>query len=70
MCPPGSSSVRGPVVVVWKPTSIASRWVRGEARVGAERNVLVPVRFEGVQSAQGHCRSPAGTKGRGQHHGV
>lgn len=37
------------VVVVWTPTSIASRWVRGEARVGADRNVLVPVRFEGAQ---------------------
>ena len=37
------------VVVVWTPTSVASRWVRGEARVGADRNVLVPVRFEGAQ---------------------
>ena len=36
------------VVVVWTPTSVASRWVRGEARVGADRNVLVPVRFEGA----------------------
>jgi adenylate cyclase len=34
------------VVVVWTPVSVASRWVRGEARVGADRNVLVPVRFE------------------------
>lgn len=37
------------VVVVWTPTSVASRWVRGEARVGADRNVLIPVRFEAVQ---------------------
>jgi predicted ATPase len=37
------------VVVVWTSTSVASRWVRGEARVGADRNVLVPVRFEGAQ---------------------
>ena len=37
------------VVVVWTPTSVASRWVRGEARVGADRNVLVPVRFDGGQ---------------------
>lgn len=37
------------VVVVWTPTSVASRWVRGEARVGADRNVLVPVRFEAAQ---------------------
>lgn len=34
------------VVVVWTPTSVASRWVRGEARVGAERGVLLPIRFE------------------------
>src|SRR5262249_39059237 len=26
--------------------SVASRWVRGEAREGAERKVLVPVRFD------------------------
>ena len=34
------------VVVVWTPTSVASRWVRGEAREAAERGILVPVRFE------------------------
>jgi adenylate cyclase len=34
------------VLVVWTPTSVASRWVRGEARDAAERNILVPVRFE------------------------
>lgn len=34
------------VIVVWTPISVASRWVRGEARVGADRGVLVPVRFE------------------------
>jgi adenylate cyclase len=34
------------VLVVWTPTSVASRWVRGEARDAADRNVLVPVRFE------------------------
>ena len=37
------------VLVVWTPTSVASRWVRGEARVGADRGILVPVRFEGAQ---------------------
>lgn len=37
------------VVVVWTPVSVASRWVRGEARVGADRGVLVPVRFENAQ---------------------
>jgi adenylate cyclase len=34
------------VLVVWTPISVASRWVRGEARDAAERGVLVPVRFE------------------------
>src|SRR5579863_3385412 len=34
------------VVVVWTPTSVGSRWVRGEARDAAERGILVPVRFE------------------------
>lgn len=34
------------VVVVWTPTSVESRWVRGEAREGADRGILVPVRFE------------------------
>ena len=34
------------VVVIWTPTSVASRWVRGEAREAAERGILVPVRFE------------------------
>ncbi|MBS0382165.1 MAG: toll/interleukin-1 receptor domain-containing protein, partial [Proteobacteria bacterium] len=34
------------VLVVWTSTSVASRWVRGEAREAAERGILVPVRFE------------------------
>jgi adenylate cyclase len=34
------------VLVVWTPTSVVSRWVRGEAREAAERNVLVPVRLD------------------------
>ena len=34
------------VLVVWTPDSVASRWVRGEAREAAERGILVPVRFE------------------------
>lgn len=37
------------VLVVWTPDSVKSRWVRGEAREGAERGVLVPVRFEGTR---------------------
>jgi adenylate cyclase len=34
------------VLVVWTPTSVSSRWVRGEARDAVERDILVPVRFE------------------------
>jgi adenylate cyclase len=34
------------VMVVWTPTSVTSRWVRGEAREAADRGILVPVRFE------------------------
>jgi len=34
------------VLVVWTATSVASRWVRGEARDAAERGILVPVRFD------------------------
>ena len=34
------------VLVVWSPLSVASRWVRGEAREAAERGILVPLRFE------------------------
>ena len=34
------------VIVIWSPASVESRWVRGEARVGADRGILIPVRFE------------------------
>jgi len=37
------------VVVVWTQTSVASRWVRGEAREAADRSILVPVRFDGAR---------------------
>ncbi len=37
------------VLVVWTPTSAASRWVRGEAREAADRGVLVPVRFDAAR---------------------
>ncbi|MFZ1988525.1 MAG: TIR domain-containing protein [Alphaproteobacteria bacterium] len=37
------------VVVVWTPSSVASRWVRGEAREAADRGILVPVRFENAR---------------------
>jgi len=33
------------VVVVWTPVSVASRWVRGEAREAADRGILVPARL-------------------------
>jgi TolB-like protein/tetratricopeptide (TPR) repeat protein len=33
------------VLVVWTPDSVESRWVRGEARDGADRGILVPVQF-------------------------
>ena len=36
------------VLVVWSPVAVTSRWVRGEAREGADRGILVPVRFEGA----------------------
>ena len=37
------------VLAVWTPRSVESRWVRGEARDGAERGILVPVRFDGAE---------------------
>ena len=42
----GELQAAASVLVVWTPTSVASRWVRGEARDGAERGILVPVRFD------------------------
>ena len=33
------------MLVVWTQNSVESRWVRGEARDGADRGILVPVRF-------------------------
>ena len=33
------------VLAVWTPDSVESRWVRGEAREGADRGILVPVQF-------------------------
>ena len=37
------------VVVVWTPDAVTSRWVRGESREGADRGILVPVRFEAAR---------------------
>jgi TolB-like protein len=37
------------VLVVWSAHSVGSRWVRGEAREGAERGILIPVRFDGAE---------------------
>ncbi|MDE2272961.1 MAG: TIR domain-containing protein, partial [Gammaproteobacteria bacterium] len=42
----GELQAAAAVLVVWTPTSVGSRWVRGEARDGAERGILVPVRFD------------------------
>jgi adenylate cyclase len=36
------------VLVVWSRNSVESRWVRGEAREGADRGILVPIRFDGA----------------------
>jgi len=36
------------VIVIWSQHSIDSRWVRSEAREGAQRGVLVPLRIEDV----------------------
>lgn len=38
-------AVASAVLVVWTQNSIESRWVRGEARDGADRGILVPVRL-------------------------
>ena len=37
------------MLVVWTPVSVASRWVRGEAREAAELGILVPVRFDAAR---------------------
>jgi adenylate cyclase len=37
------------VLVVWTPSSVASRWVRGEAREAADLGTLVPARFDGAR---------------------
>ncbi len=37
------------LIVVWTQSSVDSRWVRGEARDGADRGVLVPVRFDNAR---------------------
>ena len=38
-------AIASAVLVVWTPSSVESRWVRGEARDGADRRILIPVRF-------------------------
>jgi len=37
------------VLVVWTPTSVASRWVRGEAREAADLGKLLPARFDAAR---------------------
>src|SRR3954447_21490407 len=53
-------SAASAVVVLWSRASIASKWVRAEAGMGADRNMLVPVllddsplplRFRDIQAA-------------------
>jgi len=39
----------GAVLVIWTPTSVESRWVRGEAREAADRGILVPVRLDAAR---------------------
>ena len=41
-------AIASAVLVVWTPNSVESRWVRGEARDGADRRILIPVRFGAV----------------------
>ena len=36
-------------IVVWTPTSVTSRYVRGEAREAADRGILVPVRLDNAE---------------------
>ena len=37
------------VVVVWSTMSVSSQWVQNEAREGAQRRVLVPIRLDAVK---------------------
>jgi adenylate cyclase len=37
------------VLVIWTPSSVASRWVRGEAREAADLGTLVPARFDSAR---------------------
>jgi adenylate cyclase len=37
------------VLVIWTPSSVTSRWVRGEAREAADLGTLVPARFDGAR---------------------
>ncbi|MBK8817320.1 MAG: toll/interleukin-1 receptor domain-containing protein [Methylococcaceae bacterium] len=39
----------GCMVVAWSQASTQSNWVRGEAGIAGERNVLVPILFEPVE---------------------
>jgi adenylate cyclase len=39
----------GVVVVVWRPASTVSRWVKGEDHEAADRQILAPIRFDGAK---------------------
>ena len=41
------------VIVVWSEDSILSRWVREEADDGLQRNILIPVSFDGTSPPRG-----------------
>lgn len=45
----GELSRAGCVVVLWSEASVSSEWVRNEAAVAAERDVLIPARIDGVR---------------------
>lgn len=52
------------VIVIWSDDSVASKWVRGEATIGARGNKLVPTHLDGFDfdkipiPFQGHHCSP------------
>ncbi|MEM9060209.1 MAG: TIR domain-containing protein [Pseudomonadota bacterium] len=41
------------VLVVWSESSVQSRWVREEADDGLERQILIPVTFDGTEPPRG-----------------
>jgi hypothetical protein len=62
------------VVVLWSRHSVASRWVKAEADVAAEREVLVPARLDDVEIPlpfrRTHAADLAGWRGRPESTGL